>query len=65
MCIRDSIDALDVQALHEDDETGYIFEVDLKYPQHLHDLHTDYPLAPEKHIITDHMISPYSYRMKL
>ena len=25
-----------------------IIKVDLEYPHHLHDLHNDYPLAPEK-----------------
>ena len=29
-------------------ETGYMLEVDLEYPHELHDLHNDYPLAPEK-----------------
>ena len=27
---------------------GWILEVDLEYPAHLHDAHKDYPLAPEK-----------------
>ena len=28
--------------------TGYILEVDLDYLQELHDIHNDYPLAPEQ-----------------
>ena len=30
------------------DEIGYLLEVDLEYPAHLHDDHNDYPLAVEK-----------------
>ena len=32
----------------KDNKTGYIFEVDLEYPQSLWEEHNDYPLAPEK-----------------
>ena len=37
-----------------------ILEVDLKYPKKLHDLHNDYPLAPEKIKVTEDMLSKYS-----
>jgi hypothetical protein len=30
-----------------DGNTGYALEVDLDYPEHLHDEHNDYPLAPQ------------------
>ena len=29
---------------------GWILEVDLEYPKELHELHNDYPLAPEKNV---------------
>ena len=39
--------------------TGYILEVDLEYPQELHDIHNDYPLAPKKINIPKEWSSDY------
>jgi len=44
----------------DDHPTGYILEVDLEYPHDLHELHNDYPLAPEKVLITKEMLSLYA-----
>ena len=44
---------------NDESEKGLILEVDLEYPEELHDLHNDYPLAAEKIKVTEGMLSPY------
>ena len=43
----------------DDDEVGYIVEVDFSYPDSLHDLHSDFPLAPTKEAIGECWLSDY------
>ena len=43
----------------DDADYGYILEVDLKCPKHLHDAHNDYPLAPEHLTIDPEMLSSF------
>ena len=54
-----NVDGLDVMSINEKSETGYFLEVDLEYPDELHDLHNDYPLASEKLVVTNDMLSKY------
>jgi hypothetical protein len=47
-------------ALGEDDEIGYIFDVDLAYPRKLHDMHSDNSLAPESFDVSAAILSSYA-----
>ncbi|KAK3754329.1 hypothetical protein QZH41_017840 [Actinostola sp. cb2023] len=53
----------DLMTLPDDGTEGYILEVDLSYPEELHDLHNDYPLAPERQKVTHDMLSPYCQQL--
>ena len=37
-----------IKSYHENDNKGYILEVDVKYPKRLHKLHSDLPFLPER-----------------
>ena len=57
---QEEIENFDILAVDGDSEFGYGLEVDLVYPEHLHHLHNDLPLAPETtHIFYDDL-STYS-----
>ena len=56
---KKEIDGFDLNLVKENSSVGYILEVDLEYLSNLHDLHNDYPLAPEKLEISQDMLSKY------
>ena len=60
---KDDIQRLDILQIADDSPEGYILDVDLGYPAHLHDLHNDYPLAPEHLEVTSDMTSRYSQHL--
>ena len=53
------IDGFDADSINEKSEIGYFLEVDLEYPDELHELHNDYPLAPEKLAVSSDILSKH------
>ena len=56
---KKKIDKLDLAKYKDDSKRGLILEVDLEYNKKLHNLHNEYPLAPEKIRVTEDMLSNY------
>ena len=46
-------------SINEKSLIGYLLEVDLEYLNKLHELHNDYPLAPEKLAVSSDVLSKY------
>ena len=46
-----------------DGDIGYILEVDMDYPLHLHNDHNDFPMAPHKMMVEDKLYSPYQHQL--
>ena len=43
-----NIDKFDVNSVSENSSIDYVLKVNLEYPDELHYIHNDFPLAPEK-----------------
>lgn len=57
---KEEVKNLDFVNMKEDQQIGYIIECDLSYPEELHKLHNNFPLAPQSLTITSADLSPYS-----
>ena len=53
----------EVLATPDTSSIGYILEVDITYPEELHDIHADFPLAPTKEKIPRSWLSAYQNNM--
>ena len=54
-----NVGEFDVMSINEESLIGYSLEVDLKYSDKLHELHNDYPIAPEKLVVSSDILSNY------
>ena len=60
---KNEIESIDFMSIPDDNKYGYIIQCDLQYPRYLHDLHNDYPIACQKKIVSEDMLSPYTKQL--
>ena len=53
------ISEFDLDSVSENSHIGYILECDLEYPKELQDIHSNYPLCPEKIELSSDMLPKY------
>ena len=54
-----NIDKFDIMSISEKSSIGNLLVVDLEYPDELHELHNDFPLAPETFAVSNDILSKY------
>jgi len=57
----DEIESFSASKISKEDERGFIIEVDLEYPDKLHETHSSFPLAAHQMEITNEHLSPYAH----
>ena len=62
---REEIDSLDFSKIDPEGETCYIMDVDLTYPENIHDYHNDFPLAVQSKVIPEEQLSPFNKQFLL
>ena len=50
------VDGINFSCVSASSDVGYFLDIDLKYSSKLHELHNDYPLAPEKLKVREDML---------
>ena len=58
-----NIDKFNIISISEKSPIGHFLEVDLEYPEELHELHNAFSLAPEKLAVSSDMLSKYCKKM--
>ena len=61
---QDEISYFDLMNVPTHGDTGYIVECDFKYPEKLHELHSDYPMAPEHRTVSPDMLTISAANLK-